>query len=118
MSNLINAAITEVLSENRKLIEALNKSRETIFEVRQQIQALRRTMREEARKTNTVEWIEVEKQLPDDGEAVLIAQQHGEVWLGFLDGDVWRLVSGHRVEEHEEVTHWMGIPAHPVEVGK
>lgn len=73
-----NASLAEVLAENQKLLEALNKSRETIFEVRQQIQALRRTMREEACKTNTIEWIEVEKEMPDDGEAVLIAQQHGE----------------------------------------
>lgn len=60
-------------------------------------------------------WIDVEKELPNDGEAVLIYQQQDDVWLGFLDSDTWRLVSGDRCDEHEPVTHWQPLPAPPTE---
>ena len=50
--------------------------------------------------------------LPDDGETVLIHTLGGEVWTGFLDGKVWRNVSGARIEE-EPVLHWMPLPLPP-----
>ncbi len=61
-------------------------------------------------------WISVSETLPDDGEAVLIYQQEADVWLGFLDGDIWRLVSGDRCDENEPVTHWRPLPVPPEEV--
>ena len=61
-------------------------------------------------------WIKVEDELPDDGEAVLAAQADGDVWLGFLDGTIWRDVSGARTAS--TVTHWQHLPAHPEEAAK
>jgi len=37
----------------------------------------------------------------------------GEVWTGFIDGDVWRNVSGDRIHEEEPVLHWMPLPLPP-----
>lgn len=56
-------------------------------------------------------WIDVEQELPDDGEAVLVAMGDGDVWLGFLDGVTWRDVSGARTAS--TVSHWQSLPAHP-----
>ena len=56
-------------------------------------------------------WIDVEQELPDDGEAVLVAKADGDVWLAFLDEDIWRDVSGER--SSAKVTHWQSMPAHP-----
>jgi hypothetical protein len=58
-------------------------------------------------------WSSVDDELPDDGEAVLIYQEDADVWMGFLDGDVWRLIDGSRCDEHEPVTHWQHLPEPP-----
>jgi hypothetical protein len=50
---------------------------------------------------------------PDDGETVIIHTLGGEVWTGFLDGKVWRNVSGARIHEEEPVLHWMPLPLPP-----
>ena len=50
---------------------------------------------------------------PDDGETVIIHTLGGEVWTGFIDGDVWRNVSGARIHEEEPVLHWMPLPLSP-----
>ena len=50
---------------------------------------------------------------PDDGETVIIATLGGEVWTGFIDGKVWRYVSGARIHEQEPVLHWMPLPLPP-----
>jgi hypothetical protein len=56
-------------------------------------------------------WIDTENELPDDGEAVIVAMTDGDVWLGFLDGTTWRDVSGARTAAR--VSHWQSLPAHP-----
>lgn len=60
-------------------------------------------------------WINVEAALPDDGEAVIIHTLGGEVWTGFIDGDIWRNVAGARIHEEEPVLHWMPFPDPPAE---
>lgn len=97
--------LAEVMAENKMLLKALEKAREETLEQIGVVRALRKTLREDRG------WITAEQELPDDGEAVLVAQADGDVWLGFLDGIVWRDVSGARMED--EVTHWMSLPAHP-----
>jgi len=62
----------------------------------------------------SMNWLDADKQKPDDGETVIIHMQGGEVWTGFLDGDVWRNVSGARVHEEEPVLHWMPLPNPPM----
>jgi len=57
-------------------------------------------------------WREVEDELPDADMTVLVHMDDGEVWTGFLDGEVWRFVSGDRIEAR--VLHWMQFP-HPPE---
>lgn len=56
-------------------------------------------------------WRKVETELPDADITVLVHMDDGEQWTGFLDGDVWRFVSGDRIES--EVTHWMPFPPPP-----
>ena len=58
-------------------------------------------------------WVDANKEKPDDGETVIIHTLGGEVWTGFLDGDVWRNVSGARIHEEEPVLHWQPLPAPP-----
>jgi hypothetical protein len=36
----------------------------------------------------SMNWLDADKQKPDDGETVIIHTLGGEVWTGFLDGDV------------------------------
>jgi hypothetical protein len=63
----------------------------------------------------SMNWVDADKQKPDDGETVIIHMQGGEVWTGFLDGDVWRNVSGARILYSEEpVLHWMPLPNPPI----
>ena len=50
---------------------------------------------------------------PDDGETVIIHTLGGEVWTGFLDGKVWRNVSGARIHDEEPVLHWQPLPLPP-----
>lgn len=64
-----------------------------------------------------MEWRDASVTLPDDGETVIIHTLGGEVWTGFIDGDVWRNVAGARIHEEEPVLHWMPFPE-PPEGGK
>jgi hypothetical protein len=57
-------------------------------------------------------WIKTTERLPDDEMTVLIAMADGEVWTGYMDGDVWRYVSGDPINA-SAVTHWMDLPPHP-----
>lgn len=56
-------------------------------------------------------WRKVKDELPDDDQTVLVHMDDGEVWTGFLDTEVWRFVSGDRIEA--EVLHWMPFPEPP-----
>ena len=58
-------------------------------------------------------WVDADKEKPDDGETVIIHTLGGEVWMGFIDGDVWRNVSGARIHEEEPVLHWQPLPTPP-----
>ncbi len=59
-----------------------------------------------------VDWIPVDKTMPDDDETVLIALDDGEVWTGYHDGDEgWKYVSGDTMSA--KVTHWMQLPDPP-----
>jgi hypothetical protein len=59
-------------------------------------------------------WIRVADELPDADETVLVycPQSIEPVWLGFLDGEDWRDVSGTSLAE-ELPTHWMRMPVPP-----
>lgn len=57
-------------------------------------------------------WIPLSTQLPDADLTVLIALSDRDVWTGYLDGDVWRDVSGMPLEPGR-VTHWMHMPEAP-----
>ncbi len=65
--------------------------------------------------TETVTWIAIDVELPDDDETVLIALDDGDVWTGFVDAGQWRYVSADLVEAR--VTHWMAFPAAPGNAG-
>lgn len=60
-------------------------------------------------------WWDASVTVPDDGETVLIHTLGGEVWTGFIDGDVWRNVLGARIHHEERVLHWMSLPTPPWE---
>jgi len=62
--------------------------------------------------SRTINWVPASTP-PDDGETVIIHTLGGEVWTGFLDGNVWRNVSGARIHEEEPVLHWMPLPLPP-----
>jgi hypothetical protein len=62
--------------------------------------------------STTITWVPATTP-PDDGETVIIHTLGGEVWTGFLDGKVWRNVSGARIHEEEPVLHWMPLPLPP-----
>jgi hypothetical protein len=55
----------------------------------------------------------VAEDMPDDGETVIIHTKDGEVWTGFIDGDVWRNVAGARIYDYDPVLHWMPFPNPP-----
>ncbi|MCC6071432.1 DUF551 domain-containing protein [Massilia sp. GCM10020059] len=57
-------------------------------------------------------WTNVNEALPDADLAVLIAMSDGDVWLGYLDGEIWRDV-GADVIAWDRVTHWMHLPPAP-----
>ena len=59
-----------------------------------------------------VEWVRAEEARPDDALVVLVALHGGEVWTGYMDGDVWRYVSGEAIGE--PVLFWAEFPEPPV----
>lgn len=56
-------------------------------------------------------WIPVSQALPADDMTVLVHMADGEVWTGYLDDDVWRYVSGDRIDA--SVLHWRPFPDPP-----
>jgi hypothetical protein len=62
-----------------------------------------------------IKWRNASVTLPDDGETVIIHTKDGEVWTGFIDGDVWRNVAGARIYDYDPVLHWMPLPNPPKE---
>lgn len=56
-------------------------------------------------------WRKVETELPDAEITVLCHTEDGDVWPGFLDGDVWRTAGADRFDS--AVTHWMPFPPPP-----
>lgn len=69
-------------------------------------------MRIDGLTTTTDNWTPLAARLPDADSLVLIAQADGEVWPGFLDGDVWRSADATPIES-SLVTHWMPMPPAP-----
>ena len=57
------------------------------------------------------EWVDVNKQLPDDGIVVLIALIDTEVWTGYYESSLWFYMSGDKIGA--TVTHWMPFPPSP-----
>jgi hypothetical protein len=62
----------------------------------------------------TIKWIEISKQLPDDEMVVLIhtPQQNEPVWLGYYDQGRWYYPVGDFIKI-SSVTHWAEVPAGP-----
>lgn len=61
--------------------------------------------------TESLTWYDLLERLPDDGSTVLVkidpSTPHSEpVWLGYLDGDQWREVSGEPIT----VIRWADVP--------
>jgi hypothetical protein len=60
-------------------------------------------------------WIPSDKEMPDDGMAVLLALSDGEVWTGYVDAGHWLFITGDPVDQGNgvTVTHWADFPAPP-----
>lgn len=58
-----------------------------------------------------ITWSPAMDGLPDSDITVLVHLADGEVWTGFHDGEVWRFVSGDRIES--KVVHWAHFPKPP-----
>lgn len=56
--------------------------------------------------TETITWIDCAERLPDDGIAVLVAFDDGEVLMGWHEDKRWLDVSGYPVTG---VTHWASV---------
>lgn len=52
-------------------------------------------------------WVEFSERLPEDSSSILIRYLHGEVVVGFWDGDDWH---DHDGIAPSHVTHWMPLP--------
>lgn len=63
-------------------------------------------------------WKPVVEQLPDDELTVLVTNAAWDepVWMGYRDGEVWRDVNAEVLEP--DPTHWMDLPAPPLEGGR
>jgi hypothetical protein len=62
-------------------------------------------------RTESLTWYEIAERLPDDGTTVLVeidpTTPHSEpVWLGYLDAEQWREVSGEPIT----VVRWADVP--------
>jgi len=57
-----------------------------------------------------MEWISVEDELPDDYDAYLCTGEYIEMEIVYFDiEDGWR--------DEYEITHWMPLPAPPIDKG-
>jgi hypothetical protein len=56
-------------------------------------------------------WIPCSQALPDSDLTVMIhhPEEDEPVWLGYHDGETWRMADGTRCS----VTHWMPLPEPP-----
>lgn len=97
----------QVIREGLEQAQANGKSKVTAG-----VLAKQRAVREPKLKV-TLEWIEVEKRLPDADLLVLIALNDDDVWTGFCDADGWRYVDSVPIKA-ERVTHWAHLPEAPV----
>lgn len=61
--------------------------------------------------TNQRQWINVQNELPDDDTMVLVytPDESDSVWIGYVDGDVWRSSEGGIIAP----TRWMQFPDPP-----
>jgi len=63
----------------------------------------------------TIEWISVDKELPDSDITVLVfykTENDCGVWLAFFEFDNWRLVDGVPLDL-DQVIFWADVPAGP-----
>lgn len=65
----------------------------------------------QATPPSTVDWIDVDEEMPDDCETVLIATDHGEVDAAFHIEDHWVWSTGHTVAG--PVLAWCHLPEAP-----
>jgi len=63
--------------------------------------------------TETLRWIDVSDEIPDESMVVLIATPNGDepTWLGYIDGGAWHYNNGMRVDV--AVTAWAELPSGP-----
>lgn len=66
----------------------------------------------DAYNARAIYWLPVERELPDADITVLvyIPSDDETIFMGYLDGDCWRSVSGEQIE----VTHLADLPAPPL----
>lgn len=67
-------------------------------------------------KANDLNWMSVNKGLPEERVPVLIFTIYGEIFSAKLLAGVW--VGLFRDFREDEVTHWMPLPNPPVEEDK
>lgn len=60
-------------------------------------------------------WIPVTEKLPERFQTVIVCRDNGKVEQGYRDTRDWWKVYGTRTKQ---VTHWMPLPAAPMEVAE
>lgn len=69
-------------------------------------------MRDHLKLVDEARWRRCADEMPDSDQTVMIhhAEEDEPVWLGYHDGETWRLVDGTRCA----VSHWKHLPPPPV----
>ena len=63
--------------------------------------------------STTIEWVETAVEQPDAEEAVLMALENGEVWIGFVgDEGEWRNICAARLPKSP--VYWAHLPEAPL----